>query len=298
MKWWSLLALLGCCTACIGSASAGCSADYDRLQRAIDRGDLATGDRLLRRVKAGTECGRQDIDKVGYRFQQKVLQRADDEAQAGNLAAAEAILDGYGPKSYVAPIIRGDIASQRRDWAQAAKVYALGYEMAAQPGSGADAAEQMQLYRLAQESLMLAGDLELVLRRGGKPAGIFSSRGPKPRARAVPIQFPKDRDEFSPLGQANAERLASYLAGIKGLRSVTLIGHTDPDGTDAYNLALSKRRAGTLRQFLRDNGVAVPIRVEGRGKEQPPLISNKDRYNKKELYALYRRVEFEVDVEQ
>ncbi|ARL38811.1 OmpA family protein [Burkholderia pseudomallei] len=50
---------------------------------------------------------------------------------------------------------------------------------------------------------------------------------------------------------------------------LTITGFTDRIGSDAYNFALSSRRAEAVRQFLRDHGVRVPIVVRGLGKRQP-----------------------------
>jgi peptidoglycan-associated lipoprotein len=47
---------------------------------------------------------------------------------------------------------------------------------------------------------------------------------------------------------------------------VTLSGHCDPRGTDEYNLALSERRAQTVRDYLQRMGIpAERMRTLPRG---------------------------------
>lgn len=53
--------------------------------------------------------------------------------------------------------------------------------------------------------------------------------------------------------------------------SVLVLGHTDAQGSAAYNLKLSKRRAGAVATALREAGVpeSVVIETAGRGEEAP-----------------------------
>jgi outer membrane protein OmpA-like peptidoglycan-associated protein len=51
---------------------------------------------------------------------------------------------------------------------------------------------------------------------------------------------------------------------------ILIVGHTDSVGSDAYNLKLSQRRAGSVANYLAQNGVPRQnIRTEGLGKRQP-----------------------------
>lgn len=69
-------------------------------------------------------------------------------------------------------------------------------------------------------------------------------------------------------GRRQLDAAAARLKGVE-LRSVRVIGHTDPTGGAAYNLRLSQRRAETVKALLVQRGVpAERITVEGRGKEQ------------------------------
>jgi outer membrane protein OmpA-like peptidoglycan-associated protein len=55
---------------------------------------------------------------------------------------------------------------------------------------------------------------------------------------------------------------------------VEVAGHTDAQGSDGYNLTLSKSRAETVMKYLTDNGVTNTLRSRGYGERQP-VASNK-----------------------
>ncbi|MGB1557867.1 MAG: OmpA family protein [Oceanococcaceae bacterium] len=57
---------------------------------------------------------------------------------------------------------------------------------------------------------------------------------------------------------------------------IHVVGHTDSTGSDAYNQGLSERRAASVANLLRSNGVlADRVLTEGRG-EREPIASNAD----------------------
>jgi peptidoglycan-associated lipoprotein len=62
--------------------------------------------------------------------------------------------------------------------------------------------------------------------------------------------------------QANADCMRE-----KGISSVHLTGHTDPRGTEEYNLALGDRRARSVRQYLQSLGISGDIGVSSMGEE-------------------------------
>ncbi|HAR20556.1 MAG TPA: hypothetical protein DCR46_07830 [Cytophagales bacterium] len=70
---------------------------------------------------------------------------------------------------------------------------------------------------------------------------------------------------------------------------VEIAGHTDAMGNDAYNLALSQRRANSVMQYLKSKGVKNIIHAKGYG-ETRPIESNLTPEGR----GLNRRVEFVV----
>jgi len=103
--------------------------------------------------------------------------------------------------------------------------------------------------------------------------------------------FAYDKDLLSPLHQKQIQKivqcvLASYSTA-QPIRSLRLVGHTDPTGADAYNLQLGQRRANQVRKRLqqeieaRQPGLSTHITftVETRGEKEP--VSNDAAKNRR-----------------
>jgi outer membrane protein OmpA-like peptidoglycan-associated protein len=77
----------------------------------------------------------------------------------------------------------------------------------------------------------------------------------------------------------------------EGTVAVIVAGHTDSVGTDAYNMRLSARRAGAVRDYLVKNGVAADrIKAEGFGESKPVASNDTDDGRQQN-----RRVELHVN---
>src|SRR5215212_8131870 len=63
------------------------------------------------------------------------------------------------------------------------------------------------------------------------------------------ILYPFDSDQILPAGRENLRQLAQSLQRYPGTE-VLIVGHTDSQGSDAYNMALSQRRADSARMYL------------------------------------------------
>src|SRR5438477_579594 len=89
------------------------------------------------------------------------------------------------------------------------------------------------------------------------------------------VFFDWDRSNLS--DQAlNTIRQAAGAYKTKGSARITATGHTDTSGPEAYNMALSLRRANTVKDALVREGVpAAAISVIGRG-EQGLLVPTAD----------------------
>lgn len=87
------------------------------------------------------------------------------------------------------------------------------------------------------------------------------------------ILFPVNSAQLQPAGQQNLRDLAASLREYPGTE-VLVVGHTDSTGDEAYNQALSERRADAARNFLIGAGLeASRVRAMGRG-ELEPIASN------------------------
>jgi OOP family OmpA-OmpF porin len=68
------------------------------------------------------------------------------------------------------------------------------------------------------------------------------------------LYFPFDSDALAPQGQEILEQLIAYVLSA-GKVDVVINGHADRAGSDAYNLALSERRARFVQSSLVEAGV-------------------------------------------
>ena len=90
---------------------------------------------------------------------------------------------------------------------------------------------------------------------------------PATQAQSFMVFFDWDRSNLSPQAVSTVKQAA---AAFKGSGAVTATGHTDRSGPDAYNMALSLRRANTVKAALVAEGMnASAISVVGKGESQP-----------------------------
>ena len=88
---------------------------------------------------------------------------------------------------------------------------------------------------------------------------------PAPQATSFMVFFDWDRSNLSAKALATIKQAADAFK-TKGNARITATGHTDTSGPEAYNMALSLRRANTVKDALVREGVpATAIAVIGRG---------------------------------
>lgn len=103
----------------------------------------------------------------------------------------------------------------------------------------------------------------------------------------MPIYFDVDKAEIKPEYHTFLLSMIKVVNGHTDLR-IKVMGNTDADGSEAYNLELSKRRANALIAFFVANGLARDrIEVEFNG-ELKPIADNVTNAGKQ----LNRRVDF------
>jgi OOP family OmpA-OmpF porin len=126
-----------------------------------------------------------------------------------------------------------------------------------------------------------------------KPAPAPEAAKPKPVAEkitfAADVLFDFDKSVIKPDGRSKLDDLANKVRSIN-LEVVIAIGHADAVGSDAYNQALSVRRAEAVKAYLMSKGIeGNRVYTEGKGEKQP-VADNKT----KEGRAKNRRTEIEV----
>jgi hypothetical protein len=113
---------------------------------------------------------------------------------------------------------------------------------------------------------------------------------PPPPPTSFMVFFDWDRSNLSAQAQSTIQQAAQAYK-TRGSARVTATGHTDTSGSEAYNMALSLRRANTVKDSLVQNGVpAQAISVVGRG-EAAPLVATGDGVREPQN----RRVEIVMD---
>ena len=99
--------------------------------------------------------------------------------------------------------------------------------------------------------------------------------------------FGFDKDSLSDTGRAELDGLSDDLKRMTSIDNVSVVGHTDSTGPDAYNMGLSQRRAQTVKAYLVGKGIAADkITAKGMGETQPTASNATD-----EGRAQNRRVE-------
>lgn len=107
------------------------------------------------------------------------------------------------------------------------------------------------------------------------------------------VYFDFDRSDIKPQFQSTLNSIADIMKEHTDL-TLTVEGHCDERGTEAYNLALGERRANAAREFLVRAGVpASRIQTRSYGEERPVCtVSNES------CWSQNRRDEFKATFQQ
>ena len=103
------------------------------------------------------------------------------------------------------------------------------------------------------------------------------------------VTFRNNSAELTAEAQQVLAPIADALKGRPDIKGITVMGHTDSSGAEAYNQRLSEARAQSVADYFRNAGVKADITSKGMG-ESSPVASNAT----KEGRAQNRRVELSV----
>ena len=102
-----------------------------------------------------------------------------------------------------------------------------------------------------------------------------------------PIYFDYDKDNIQVQYEPYLIEMIRMIKSHSDLR-ILITGHTDSDGSDSYNVQLSKRRAAALVRFFELNGLAKSrIEIDFKGEKEPIDRNDTDDGKQKN-----RRVDF------
>jgi OOP family OmpA-OmpF porin len=85
------------------------------------------------------------------------------------------------------------------------------------------------------------------------------------------VLFDWDKSNINPAGQAVIDQVLADARKM-GTVNISATGHADRSGPEDYNMALSLRRADSVREALIKGGIpADAITVAGRGESEPAV---------------------------
>ncbi|MGE0699844.1 MAG: hypothetical protein AB7O57_12175 [Hyphomicrobiaceae bacterium] len=120
----------------------------------------------------------------------------------------------------------------------------------------------------------------------GKGAGDAA----RPTSGPVPITFVSGEATMTSDGIRAADALVAYVRRIQPT-SLTLTGHADVRGDDAFNLELSRRRLEAIERHLRANGYQGQLSLLPKGRSEPYLAIDRKALPLDAVYQADRRVE-------
>jgi outer membrane protein OmpA-like peptidoglycan-associated protein len=275
-------------------AQADCERLLNPLNAALTQDDLRATIAAAQPILDSVECPAATRKEVGVKVALAHVREANHiEEPVRQLAILESGMSYAQPWKMMKLI--GDLrrkvptSSGSVDYAAASLAYQSALADIADPQSVPDPPSNeviQELMKLANEGRMLSDTFvrgDVLLTRAVRDVAV--------QAVPVPVQFVRDREEMTPLGQAYAAEMVRLL-GAQGDPHVLLVGHTDPDGSDAYNDKLSLRRAQTVRRYLVEHGYpGGNVDADGRGRREPLVLANASGYSKAQIYRMLRRVE-------
>jgi outer membrane protein OmpA-like peptidoglycan-associated protein len=272
-------------------ANTGCP--EENAQLAMQAADLTSVSAIYEQVEFNPDCS--NTLRTAMRNSLAALHAAAAETETGHVKIThlkEALR--LGP-TWEYQVALGETLMGRKDYAQAAKhLQEAINRLNDNPTEGAiDKDAALRLVRLASTAMALAEtEVEVPSTRSGNTGGIFakSVRGFQVVEVDVPVTFKFDSTEFTVEGEKLAAKMADAIIQ-QAPASITLEGHTDPQGSDQYNMNLSQGRAEALRTYLVQRGFTGTVNVIGRGETEPPQIDAALNLDQEQIFELARRVE-------
>jgi outer membrane protein OmpA-like peptidoglycan-associated protein len=275
-------------------AEAGCEQLLDPFNAALTKADLSATIAAAKPILGSAECPAETRREVGVKVALAHVREADQTqdpaSQLTILESGMAYAQPWKMMKLIGDLRRKVPASNGSiDYAAASLAYQSALADIADKKSVLNPPPNeviQELMELANESRMLSSTFvrgDVLLTRSLRDVAVETV--------PVPVQFVRDRNEMTPLGEQYAAEMARLL-GDQGHPRVLLVGHTDPDGSDQYNLTLSLRRAQAVRRYLIEHGYpAANVDAEGHGRREPLALANEADYSQAQIYQMLRRVE-------
>lgn len=131
---------------------------------------------------------------------------------------------------------------------------------------------------------------------GDKPARAAEKPAAKPEVGSTlsTVLFAFDRNTFDETFYRSLDSALAVARADKSIR-LNIHAHTDCRGSEAYNLALSKRRAQTVKNYLVSKGISASrIGLISYGESKPKISCDPCEACTEEQHSVNRRVEVKV----
>ena len=286
-------------------AWADCTDLIGRFNGAIDARQLAEAKALEAQVAADAVCAGRIVEVRRRRAGLQIVLAQALLARGRPTPEVELLLSEASEMLWQAGKALGDIQMSQRRHAEATAAYEEALETIKNRGKtpqDPDRAVIAQIFEGATRARLLAANEEgrspVYVRsakdhRNGAPGGSFSEsiRGFQPKVVPLPIQFETASAKLSSVGTSAANELLEALRQQQPAQ-ITLVGHADERGGEAYNLKLSDERVKAVRAFLVREGITAQITATGKGKSEPLKSPSLADLSREEKWALDRRVEW------
>lgn len=146
---------------------------------------------------------------------------------------------------------------------------------AAADKAAADAAAKAAADQAAADKAAAAAAAKAAADQAAADAAAAASAEPVAMNLSGRAPFASGSSTLSGEGQQSLQKLVEQLSSYKVISSLTVTGHTDSQGAEALNKALSLKRAEAVSSYIVQSGVAgnADITVMGVG-ESAPVASN------------------------
>lgn len=288
---------------CLGAALIGVAAgqatacaQYDDVLASVEANDTHRATALYHEISVSTDCDDALREWLGdYLARDSFLGAMDEAAPVDERRAGLNRALGYEKhwRSYAA-LGRLDWDAHKYGSAAVNFQLAINELVEGDPKHDAEVTEISEIYELASAALALADSaVEMPRTRSGGYGGVFATsiRGFNVEEVDLPITFEFGTTAFDRKGAEYAALLADYIGDLKP-DQLLLSGHTDPVGSEPFNLELSLARADALGAFLKSRGFSGAIQTEGHGETQVPAAPPGVTEGSDEHYRIARRVAF------
>ena len=280
-------------------AQADCREAVAALREALQAWDVEGARTRYDAVVAEPSCGDGVRDRSGRAVSALHARVAQERIAVGaGLASQRRLLEqglGYG-RVWPLLALLGDEAAARRDHDAASALYQEALTLIddeTRTPRPPPAAEIGRIFDHAARSRMLATEHRPAPRtRAGAPGGLAAERirGFTVKRVPVPGDLPHGLGAVHRAGRLAAAELAEHLKTQRPA-SIAIAGHTDPRGTAAYNMELSRQRAEAVARYLREQGFGGDIRTVAKGESERFPVADPSAWTDEERWRMDRRVE-------